>query len=874
MKSEAAQTTQNYSGIFSAGGNQYIGSTFNLSRGDVNINSQRHSDDGNWLRFLRSLRYDRIDERKNAIKENQYLTFEWALEDASTSHGKKCPLPDWFRNGQGTFLIQGKPGAGKSTLMKFLFEDGRTIALLKQFFNSENVYLLFHSFWCLGQDELQHNWKGILCSLTSQLADLHQSSARTISAQYPLKQSVHDWSERELFRLLFKLVETSTAAHCIFIDGLDELNHGDLDNIYDFIDRLTDLTSANCKVCVASRPMPDIESINTTSTFRIQDYTAEDIHQHAVKVLLACSHFNKRIPAEIWRDKTKIIAKTICDRAEGVFLWVEYVLQSVRKGLRISDDLDVIQKRISVLPSGIEQLYRHMLMLHQSDMEANADQVALIFGMSKFFPINLVQLAIACNHSVRKTYVVSEWLQRLGKGHLHDLASDFIPRLNVLSAGLIEWQGAPTDYVHYIHRTARDFLQNDTELPCSAFSNHMARQKDILQAYVESYLICLIEKDYSFSPRILRYLVYPIVQSESSSLDVLDTVDRVCNSLFQEIDNQQVSRLPNWVAFVHGKKRLSWEVADLAELIILCEPCSKFWNQFCGRRGVKWSRYYKGYLLNLAFERMSRTWIEFKSLLTVATSLFDTGADVASPQLRKTQLPTSFHHERSAPVAFIHSLILRLSDSPMSRDDILGVLQRLDLLENHINMEEDLSFLSRGDSRLVNSSYGKKWKKDCSDIIFICIFNARQVFDLTERYLRDCINMADKSPSLYSSHIDERSDFWLTMQELFKQSVAEVFCDIYIHLESREQSSDRLISCLVSSESSLAYSIVFKRVGPGQAKKVLQSLSGEGLVCVPNETRIADLVFIGPNAPEELWTVDPTKDVGSGNWREAYTFYE
>lgn len=52
---------------------------------------------------------------------------------------------------------------------------------------------------------------------------------------------------------------------------------------------------------------------------------------------------------------------TIIYKAEGVFLWVELVVNDLIKGLKNNDTLEELRERLDLMPSDIEDLYSHML---------------------------------------------------------------------------------------------------------------------------------------------------------------------------------------------------------------------------------------------------------------------------------------------------------------------------------------------------------------------------------------------------------------------------------------------------------------------------------------------------------------------------------
>lgn len=69
------------------------------------------------LDILRHLEFNGMNKRYEDSADRHRETFEWIYED------HRLKLVPWLENGRGVYWITGKAGSGKSTLMKFLFED-------------------------------------------------------------------------------------------------------------------------------------------------------------------------------------------------------------------------------------------------------------------------------------------------------------------------------------------------------------------------------------------------------------------------------------------------------------------------------------------------------------------------------------------------------------------------------------------------------------------------------------------------------------------------------------------------------------------------------------------------------------------------------
>jgi Cdc6-like AAA superfamily ATPase len=72
-------------------------------------------------RILQAVGFSSMHTRFDDIADSHPATYEWILEPDGASNGR-IPLEGWLRQGSGIFHVAGKPGAGKSTLMKFVTE--------------------------------------------------------------------------------------------------------------------------------------------------------------------------------------------------------------------------------------------------------------------------------------------------------------------------------------------------------------------------------------------------------------------------------------------------------------------------------------------------------------------------------------------------------------------------------------------------------------------------------------------------------------------------------------------------------------------------------------------------------------------------------
>ena len=94
-------------------------------------------------RILKSLEFEGMYRRYDAVEEAHLKTFRWILDEPPQDHtiegddsdakeSSRVRFTDWLLNGKGIFHISGKLGAGKSTLMKYLGDSSQTKTKLEE----------------------------------------------------------------------------------------------------------------------------------------------------------------------------------------------------------------------------------------------------------------------------------------------------------------------------------------------------------------------------------------------------------------------------------------------------------------------------------------------------------------------------------------------------------------------------------------------------------------------------------------------------------------------------------------------------------------------------------------------------------------------
>lgn len=170
------------------------------------------------------------------------------------------------------------------------------------------------------------------------------------------KRSFSDWSLEELSAALLWVLESSSSAFCIFIDGLDEAE--ELQHLpwpewtsAEVIQKL--LKVDKIKLCASSREENAFCSFfSGQSRLRIHQLNDCDITLFVKERLDIC------ILGRFGRDHLSL---EIVKKADGVFLWAALVVDSLNRAIRQGKvSIKMLQERIEQTPSELSALYTDM----------------------------------------------------------------------------------------------------------------------------------------------------------------------------------------------------------------------------------------------------------------------------------------------------------------------------------------------------------------------------------------------------------------------------------------------------------------------------------------------------------------------------------
>ncbi|KAI1367115.1 hypothetical protein F5Y08DRAFT_299480 [Xylaria arbuscula] len=317
-------------------------------------------------RILHKLAFRDMNDRERRICKAHEQTFEWIFCDPKTDSRPWSSFKDFLVSPhKKIYWITGKPGSGKSTLMKHIRHHPQTTTLLEHWSGRGHIIQAAFYFWNSGS-LMQMSVDGLLQAILHEC--LRQLPARAVQDVLPERWEVatlfnvddYPWSWEEVASALRKLIIEFFPEKKFFfiIDGLDECS-GDQAQLIELIRELAENTE-NLKLCLASRPWNNFEdAFRNRPSLRVQDLSAPDIERFITSAFSANDGFAE-LQARDFLGAKKLL-EAISEKAEGVFLWVHLVVRSLLEGLTNGDGLQELRTRLEELPPNLEALYANIL---------------------------------------------------------------------------------------------------------------------------------------------------------------------------------------------------------------------------------------------------------------------------------------------------------------------------------------------------------------------------------------------------------------------------------------------------------------------------------------------------------------------------------
>ncbi|KAI1737963.1 hypothetical protein F4680DRAFT_450360 [Xylaria scruposa] len=392
------------------------------------------------------------DKWWNDIDTNTPGTLHWLYrvnankgEDPKSKAEPSITLDAWLARHTGIFWITGRPGSGKSTVMKYLSSCNSEISNVL-YTNAETLGRSVESVsssqcplppknrgrsidvepasskrteWCIVKlfvtnrgNEHQNKWQPMLHGLLWQLLTQRPEMIRSVMTLAKKKKGIahpggHDMTSTEVQETyewpvgaiehaleVCKTQATHRLNVLIILDGLDEMKFDkDIHQCVSFLRRLSDVpaTSQNIfKVCISSRSERlFLDLLSGVWRIEIHNYTKNDIKQHVLSRIREIRRFRTE-PVD---PDLRGILRYIVNNSHGVFLWARSVTNLVVTALSDGETLDKANNLLRALPTEMSELYKYTLRRIEPRLRTKA-YIMLESVMRARTPLTLLELAL------------------------------------------------------------------------------------------------------------------------------------------------------------------------------------------------------------------------------------------------------------------------------------------------------------------------------------------------------------------------------------------------------------------------------------------------------------------------------------------------
>lgn len=444
-------------------------------------------------RILRHIIPDEIDSRRDQIIEADPETCRWLLEpvEGEQYYRQKTrkDFISWLRTGNNILHISGNPGAGKSTLMKFIGGSPRTQEELRTWAGNKQLIFGQFYFWIAGT-EAQRTLPGMLRSLLYEVLSQHpelighvfpgqlRKMKSTPFQPDPSVEKFQDFGRKQIeeaFDLLLNKTKKSGHRICFLIDGLDEFQGGDLDH-EDLAARLKDWTAGgNIKLLVSSRPWrPFLTVFTAHPTLHLHELNRFDIKTYAIRQLEQDREI-RQTGVHQMRETIKDLVEQLVDQAQGIFLWAHLALDSIRQDIRRRYSVALLKAKLREYPSELDDLYdalREPIVNSPTDRKLSNRMLLLAASVPKGFPLFALVFSWLPEDDesglLDPSFPPSTKCQPYSEKDVAERLQRVAERVNGLTRGLLELFTVKEverreTQVRFCHQTAREYLVNNAK---------------------------------------------------------------------------------------------------------------------------------------------------------------------------------------------------------------------------------------------------------------------------------------------------------------------------------------------------------------------------------------------------------------------------
>lgn len=522
-----------------------------------------------------SLHFSGRNHREVSIPDAHTETFQWIYDgsrQAEPGSGPRVGFVPWLEgDAKEPYWITGKPGAGKSTLMKFVTKDARTRQHLLKWSSQRPLILASFYFWNAAASQLQKSQTGLLRSLLVQCIEQMPSICRKVCPRrwaflrlfgVGFLQDAPEWTWEELkecFQAMTALIGDRFNLS-LFIDGLDEFD-GQYQELIKFVELFQ--SRGGVKILVSSRPENEfVDAFQVNPSLKMEHFTATDVRTFAQGELNRTRGFLELLQANPL-DAEGLVGGVV-EKAKGVFLWVSVVVRALCEGLTEGDSLTDLRRLLDTLPTDLSDLYSSIWVRIRSDYRAHSSRLFQIHRCSTtLLDVATLHLAdMETNVALAQVGLIITDASRI------HITQTLTRRLNSRTRGLLEISN--DGKVDFLHRSVRDWTVSKWDEICSMtgpeFDPHLAlltamtveissiTMEHVGMSFVTRFwteaCVCLhhagkVQDAPSTFPSLMKVLdIFDVEMSKFSTFDASLSLYR--NTDYASLRVRNAKNLPHW----------------------------------------------------------------------------------------------------------------------------------------------------------------------------------------------------------------------------------------------------------------------------------------------------------------------------------------
>ncbi|PCD23153.1 hypothetical protein AU210_014676 [Fusarium oxysporum f. sp. radicis-cucumerinum] len=390
---------------------------------------------------LKSLAFEDMDGRQVKIDDAAEGTCQWLL--------KHKTLIEWTHQHRGLLWIKGKPGSGKSTLMKYAKDA------LPPIYGTNT--LVFSFFFHGRGHELQRTPIGLFRSLLHQLLKCVPGAVPDLIKYFEDKRTTEgepgekwQWHLQPLQAFLKSSLPIILKRFpvILFIDALDECGEDPAVKLIEYLKRLLSSlppTDSRFGICFSCRQYPILE-LDGGSTIQLDTENNADITTY-IQTRFSGSYTDAQIQS------------IISAHARGVFMWAHLVVDRVLQMKRQGEPKSKIEAVIKQIPQDLNDLYHGLIqqLIQQRTKENRLDAMKLMQWICfSTRPLTTDELQWAMAVDPDCTHKSLDECQR-SDDFITD--NDMDGRIKTLSCGLTEIvPSTNARVVQFIHQSVKDYF--------------------------------------------------------------------------------------------------------------------------------------------------------------------------------------------------------------------------------------------------------------------------------------------------------------------------------------------------------------------------------------------------------------------------------